>query len=99
LDKWDDVANGSADEFAAQNGIEVEIGTRGTDPEHLLNYLRIAKRMDARLIRTMGGWHGAPASLEEIEANLRKVLPDYEDAGTKIALEITRHTEPRTWQH
>jgi len=36
LDKWDDGAIGSAREFAAKNGIEVEIGTRGTDPEHLL---------------------------------------------------------------
>jgi sugar phosphate isomerase/epimerase len=87
LDKCDDGAIGCAAEFAAQNGIEVEIGTRGTDPGHLLNYLRIAKRMRARLIRTMGGWHGAPASLEEIEANLCKVLPDYGNAGVRIALE------------
>jgi sugar phosphate isomerase/epimerase len=87
LDKWDDGAIGSAREFAAKNGIEVEIGTRGTDPEHLLNYLGIAKRMGARLIRTMGGWHGAPACLDEIEANLRKVLPDYSNADVKIALE------------
>jgi 3-oxoisoapionate decarboxylase len=87
LDKFEDGAIEKASEFAAQNGIEVEIGTRGTSPEHLLNYLRIAKRMGARLIRTMGGWHGAPASLEEIEANLYKVLPDYGDANVKIALE------------
>lgn len=87
LDKYDDNVIGSASEFAAQHGIEVEIGTRGTNPEHLLNYLRIAKRMGARLIRTMGGWHGAPASLAEIEANLYKVLPDYDDANVKIALE------------
>jgi sugar phosphate isomerase/epimerase len=87
LDKWDDVAIVSAGEFAAQNGIEVEIGTRGTNPEHLLNYLQIAKKMGARLVRTMGGWHGAPASLEEIETNLDKVLPEYSDAGAKIALE------------
>jgi 3-oxoisoapionate decarboxylase len=87
LDRCDDDAIRSAGGFAAQNGIEVEIGTRGTDPEHLFNYLQIAKRMGARLIRTMGGWHGAPASLEEIEVNVRKVLPNYGDAGVKIALE------------
>jgi 3-oxoisoapionate decarboxylase len=87
LDKCADDEIGKAGEYGAQNGIEVEIGTRGTEPEHLLNYLRIAKRMGARLIRTMGGWHGAPASLEEIEGNLRKVLPEYYEAGVKIALE------------
>jgi 3-oxoisoapionate decarboxylase len=87
LDKCDDEAIGGAGEFAKQHGIEVEIGTRGTDPEHLLRYLQIAVRMGAQLIRTMGGWHGAPASLEEVDHNLRKVLPAYGHAGVRIALE------------
>jgi 3-oxoisoapionate decarboxylase len=87
LDACDDGAIGRASDFAAQHGIEVEIGTRGTDPEHLRNYLHIAQRMGARLIRTMGGWHGAPAPLQEVEANLRKVLPSFGEAGVKIALE------------
>jgi len=87
LEACDDGALGSATDFAAQHGIEIEIGTRGTEPEHLLNHLRIAQRMGARLIRTMGGWHGAPAPLHEIEANLRKVLPSFGDAGVRIALE------------
>jgi 3-oxoisoapionate decarboxylase len=87
LDKCEDDAIGEAGEFAKQHTIEVEIGTRGTDPEHLLRYLRIAGRMGAHLIRTMGGWHGAPASLEEIDHNLRKVLPAFGHAGVRIALE------------
>ena len=87
LDKWDDDVIRDAGEFARQHGIEVEIGTRGTDPEHLLRYLQIAERMGARLIRTMGGWHGAPASLGEIDHNLRKVLPAFGQAGVRIALE------------
>ncbi|MBV9491107.1 MAG: sugar phosphate isomerase/epimerase [Verrucomicrobia bacterium] len=87
LDACGDDAVGRASDFAAEHGIEVEIGTRGTDPEHLLNYLKIAQRMGARLIRTMGGWHGAPAPLPQVESNLRKVLPAFDDAGVRIALE------------
>jgi 3-oxoisoapionate decarboxylase len=87
LDKCDGDVIRDAGEFARQHGIEVEIGTRGTDPEHLLRYLQIAERMGARLIRTMGGWHGAPASLREIDDNLRKVLPAFGQAGVRIALE------------
>jgi len=87
LDAWDDEALGRAGAFAAEHGIEVEIGTRGTDPEHLLNYLRIAQKMGAHLIRTMGGWHAAPATVQEINANLGKVLPAFGDAGVRIALE------------
>ena len=87
LDECDDRSIDRASGLATHEGIEVEIGTRSTDPEHLLNYLKIAERMNARLIRTMGGWHGAPAPLQQIETNLRKVLPAFEDAGVSIALE------------
>jgi sugar phosphate isomerase/epimerase len=87
LDKCDDDAIGLTGEFAAQHGIEVEIGTRGTDPERLFCYLKIAQKMGARLVRTMGGWHGAPASLQQIDDNLSKVLPSFGDSGVRIALE------------
>jgi sugar phosphate isomerase/epimerase len=87
LDACEDGAIARVSELAAKHDIEVEIGTRGTDPEHLLRYLKIAEKMDARLIRTMGGWHGAPASLEEVSDNLSKVLPSFSDAGVRIALE------------
>jgi len=43
--------------------------------------------MNARLVRTMGGWHGAPASLPQIDTNLRKVLPAFAEAGVSMALE------------
>jgi sugar phosphate isomerase/epimerase len=43
--------------------------------------------MGARLVRTMGGWHGAPASLQEINDNLTKVLPLFGASGVRIALE------------
>lgn len=87
LDACDQKAIAQAGELAALHGIEVEIGTRGTNPEHLLRYLEIAQKMGARLLRTMGGWHGAPASLKEISDNLSKVLPSFSDAGVRIALE------------
>jgi sugar phosphate isomerase/epimerase len=87
LDECDGRSIDRASKLATQEGIEVEIGTRSTDPEHLLNYLKIAQRMNARLIRTMGGWHGAPAPLQQIETNLRKVLSAFDDAGIRIALE------------
>jgi sugar phosphate isomerase/epimerase len=87
LDGCDEATIERAAALAKGNDIEVEIGTRGTKPEHLLRYLDIAKKLGARLIRTMGGWHGAPASLEEIANHLSKVLPSYEEAGVKIALE------------
>lgn len=87
LDSFDGRVLDQARELAAEHGITIEIGTRGTEPPHLLNYLRIAQRMGAKLIRTMGGWHKAPAAVEEIRSNFRSVLPQFEDAGVQIALE------------
>lgn len=87
LDACDDGTIVRIGEFAAQHGVEVEIGTRGTTPEHLLRYLEIAQKMGAPLVRTMGGWHGAPASLQQINDNLTQVLPAFGDSGVRIALE------------
>jgi 3-oxoisoapionate decarboxylase len=87
LDSFNDAMLERARDLAREHKIEVEVGTRGTEPEHLLKYLRIAQKMDARLLRTMGGWHGAPAPGEEIRSNFRKVLPQFSNAGVRIALE------------
>ena len=74
-------------DLAQEHNIEVEVGTRGTEPEHLRKYLGIAERMGAHLVRTMGGWHKAPAPLDEIKTNFRQVLPQFSNAGVRIALE------------
>ena len=68
-------------------GLELQIGTRGVAPEHLLRYLAVATSLGARLVRTMGGRHGKPAPIPEIERDLREVLDNYAAAGVSLALE------------
>ena len=68
-------------------GLELHIGTRGVTPVHLLRYLAVATALGIRVVRTMGGWHGKPASIPEMERDLRAVLPDYYAAGVSLALE------------
>ena len=87
LDAFDGEILDRARDLAVEHNIEVEVGTRGTEPAHLLRYLEIAQRMGARLVRTMGGWHKAPAPVDQIKANFRKVLPQFDGAGVRIALE------------
>jgi sugar phosphate isomerase/epimerase len=87
LDIFDGKVLDRARDLALDHNIEVEVGTRGTEPAHLLKYLEIAQRMGARLVRTMGGWHKAPAPVAQIKANFRKVLPQFDGAGVRIALE------------
>jgi sugar phosphate isomerase/epimerase len=86
----DQVSQSELDAFrvaAGEAGIELEIGTRGVQPSHLERYLEIAHSVRARLVRTMCGWHGAPPPLIEVERNLKEVLPNFEKAGIRVALE------------
>ncbi|MDQ7910374.1 sugar phosphate isomerase/epimerase family protein [Phytohabitans sp. ZYX-F-186] len=61
-------------------GVALELGTRGTAVAHLDTYLRIAKRLGARLVRTMVT---GPAAFDDLVA----VLPRYAAAGVTVALE------------
>ena len=72
---------------AVECGIELEVGTRGTKPSHLLRYLEIARFLGAQLVRTMAAWPGATPSLAEVERGLREVLPQFAEAGVLIAME------------
>lgn len=68
---------------AEENGIEIEIGTRGTDPELLMKYLEIAKVLHSNLVRTLI----TNPDIHEAEEDIRKVLEKYREAGVTIAIE------------
>lgn len=67
--------------------IKLELGTRGVKPEHLINYLRIADILDARLIRTMFHTADDKPNNEEVYRRLNKVLPKLEKMEVKLAIE------------
>jgi sugar phosphate isomerase/epimerase len=70
-------------EYADSLGIEIEIGTRGTNPEHLLLYLRIANLLGSTLCRTLIVEENLTNPLRE----LQEVLPFFELAGVRLAVE------------
>jgi 3-oxoisoapionate decarboxylase len=73
--------------------IEIEVGTRGVEPAHLLLYLDIAKRLGARLLRTLTHTASSTPDLVQVERWLREVLPAFASHGISIALEnYERHT-------
>lgn len=67
--------------------LAIELGTKGIDPGHLENFLRLADAYDAHLVRSMLFAPSSRFSLDEAERMLRAVLPSYEAAGVTIALE------------
>src|SRR5258708_14651070 len=64
-------------QLAHDYGIALQVGTRGVDPNHLLNYLRIAEDLESTLVRTLGCWPADPTPLSEGEKNLHSVLPAF----------------------
>jgi sugar phosphate isomerase/epimerase len=68
-------------------GLELELGTRGVRPEHLLDFLRIADRLGVTLIRSMLNTADHRPSTTEAVALLQEAVPRYADAGVTLGLE------------
>ena len=75
-------------ETAQELGIELELGTRGLDYDHLVKQVAVAKRMGAKLIRTVPDVAGNyAADAKQIPAALRQLVPVLEREGMRLAIE------------
>lgn len=72
---------------AASLGLELELGTRGTDPAHLRRYLALAAALGVTLLRSMWTSGDDRPTADESEARLREILPELRAAGVRLALE------------
>ncbi|MHA6483439.1 sugar phosphate isomerase/epimerase family protein [Paenibacillus sp. strain BS8-2] len=68
---------------ADQLNIALEIGTRGTEPTHMVEYLEIAMQLDSPIVRTII----TTPDMEQAYQDLREVLPNYERNNITIAVE------------
>jgi sugar phosphate isomerase/epimerase len=68
-------------------GIELELGTRGIETNHLTRQIALAKRIGSKLVRTIPEIGGAPAQSTEIPAYLKAILPALEREKIKLGLE------------
>jgi sugar phosphate isomerase/epimerase len=72
-------------------GIELELGTRGLDNDHLIKQIALAKRMGAKLIRTLPEIDGKYATYAGlIPPVVRPLLPLLEREGVRLAIENGR---------
>jgi sugar phosphate isomerase/epimerase len=75
-------------EAATARGLALEAGTRGLDPEHLAQYISIAHRIGARILRTvLSGSLLGPKQVAAAESAIRQALPALERQGVTLALE------------
>lgn len=91
---FDTLAEAEQDAFiqqAKQWNIELELGTRGLDTPFLIKQVALAKRMGARLIRTLPEIEGKYAvDARLIPPVVRQILPVLEREGIRMAIENGR---------
>ncbi len=72
---------------ADKKGIQLEVGTKGVNPEKLIPYMNIAKRLEAPLIRTLLHDSDGCPTIEQAGAYILKLLPKLEEYNLTLALE------------
>jgi len=74
-------------EQADDQGVTLELGTRGIGAEHLATYLSLADALGASVVRSMLNTADHKPTLTEAQSLLDATLSRYADAGVSLALE------------
>ncbi|WP_194396633.1 sugar phosphate isomerase/epimerase family protein [Microbacterium atlanticum] len=87
LDGMDDAELTDAAVAARDLGLEIELGTKGIEPDRLARFLDLAGVFGAKLVRSMLYSPDTRPTLTAAEQWLRGSLPAYEASGVDLALE------------
>ncbi len=79
---------------AADLNLALEVGTKGSQPEHLRHYLSLTERIEARLLRVVLSAPGWQPSFAECVTIFRALLPDLQATGITIAIENHFYLRP-----
>jgi sugar phosphate isomerase/epimerase len=75
-------------DMALSHGLALEVGTRGADPDHLRRYIALARRLHARVLRTvLAGSMCGQEEMRAAEDGIRQVLGDLGRWQVRLALE------------
>ena len=74
-------------DVAESSGVQLELGTRGIQTSHLMNYLDIASKLGSTFLRTMLHTPDHKPSVPEAITLLKEALPAFTERDTTIGLE------------
>ncbi len=69
--------------------IDIEVGTKGIDVQHLSRMIEIAQFLNSGILRILPALFGKKASMDDVEESILKVLPLCEAADIILVLENT----------
>ncbi len=79
----------------AELGLTIELGIKGSRPEHLRRNLAVAQSLGARVLRVVLSAPGWEPDVDEAVALLRALVPDLRAAGVTLAIENRFRFAPR----
>ena len=77
----------SVEELARQLQLEIEVGTRGLEPENLRANLRVAQQFRCPFLRVVIDSPGDEPTPDQVVQRLRPLLPEFAAAGVRLAIE------------
>jgi len=87
LDQLSSAELDAFEERAAELNIDVEVGTRGIQPNHLRAYLKLAERFKSPFLRTVIDTAEHQPDEDEVVNIIKEIIPEFEQAGVCLAIE------------
>ena len=72
---------------AARAGVSLELGTRGSQPDHLRRFVRIARRLASPILRVVVDTADDHPIPNEVVRRVKEIVPDLAEAGVTLAIE------------
>jgi len=78
---------GTLQKYAADKGVEIEMGGRGLTPEHTMKCLEAAQSLNSPLLRMVIDGAGYEPGLDSVLSVINELLPEFKSRKIKLAIE------------
>ncbi|MBK7134420.1 MAG: sugar phosphate isomerase/epimerase [Bacteroidales bacterium] len=73
--------------YAADKGVEIEMGGRGLTPEHTMKCLKAAQSLNSPILRMVIDGAGYEPGLDSVLSVINELLPEFKSRKIKLAIE------------
>jgi 3-oxoisoapionate decarboxylase len=92
LEEWKDFA-----QKARELKIDLEVGTSGIAPDHLRNFIGLARLFGSPFVRTVVDTPECKPGEDEIVRTIKSILPEFREAGLQLGIENHDRFKVQKW--